>query len=737
MKKLRYLCIKLEASGRKAGRFLRIAMLCILAAALFYPMTALAAEADIHFGSESYSKGSSEEFPIGVYIRGDSKVGAYYVEVEYDNDRMRYISGGDSEQDGVVILQGTGLREEIKYMLRFQSIGGGRAGIRIRYAEVREAVENGGEAFTVTSLGEAPITIAGTDATGVSFFDQIENAAQGSTPQGNTSQGNEVQGNNPQGEVSQGESSPGETGNDGDGENKASNLYGIHTDIPILTAVDTGDGLRRYVVDHAEYIPEDVTWSYRTVEGMLGSSPVTFLTNTEGTVRILYLMEEIIMDGIPLGERFQPYAYSSEKNMLYLCQMRAEEGESYLYMSPYACSVWPEELTLQAITEEHVFLAMSGDGKGDFFQLDREGRLTKWNPEASKATASAQTRNLVYILAAAFGVMTIIGICTIRAVREKEKRQSRNREKERPKGKEVQDHEEYGNYENQEDWSYSDEDTEADDGDWRWDDIIEDYDAEGTRGGEAPVISVQNVTMVFHISTGNASSIKEYLIRRCKRQITFWEMTALDHVSFDVYKGEVVGIIGTNGSGKSTLLRIVSGALNPTEGRVLVDRRKVQLLTLGTGFDMELSAKENVYLNGAIIGYSKEFLDAHYEEIAAFAELEDFMEEKVKNFSSGMVSRLGFAIATAGDAAEILILDEVLSVGDEFFRKKSLARIREMIHGGSTVLMVSHGMGTILENCSKVVWIEKGKLKMVGEAKEVCGAYQGQGEVQEKVRDVS
>ena len=138
---------------------------------------------------------------------------------------------------------------------------------------------------------------------------------------------------------------------------------------------------------------------------------------------------------------------------------------------------------------------------------------------------------------------------------------------------------------------------------------------------------------------------------------------------------------------------------------------------------MELTARENVYLNGSIIGYSRKFLDEHYDEIVEFAELQDFMEEKVKNFSSGMVSRLGFSIATAGDAAEILILDEVLSVGDEFFKKKSLKRVKEMIHGGSTVLMVSHSLQTILDNCSKVVWIEQGELRMIGKRKTVCEAY--------------
>ncbi len=240
---------------------------------------------------------------------------------------------------------------------------------------------------------------------------------------------------------------------------------------------------------------------------------------------------------------------------------------------------------------------------------------------------------------------------------------------------------------------------------------------------DLPVISVKNVTMKFKVATENVSSLKEYIICAMKKKMTYRELLALNSINFDVMQGEVVGIIGSNGSGKSTLLKIVSGALRPTSGKVEVDRSKVQLLTLGTGFDMELTARENVYLNGAIIGYSREYIDEKYEDIVAFAELEGFMEEKMKNFSSGMVSRLGFAIATMRETPEILILDEVLSVGDEFFRKKSMARIQEMIHGGATVLIVSHSIETIIENCTKVIWIEKGIQKILGKPSEVCLAY--------------
>ena len=243
------------------------------------------------------------------------------------------------------------------------------------------------------------------------------------------------------------------------------------------------------------------------------------------------------------------------------------------------------------------------------------------------------------------------------------------------------------------------------------------------RTEEKPIISVQHVSMHFKVPLEGASSLKEYVIGGLRGKNKTRILRALDDISFEVRRGEILGIIGTNGSGKSTLLKIISGALLPTEGRVVADQDSIQLLTLGTGFDRELTARENVYLSGALLGYSREFIRRKYRRIVEFAELEGFMEQKVKNFSSGMVSRLGFAIATVGETAEILILDEVLSVGDMFFRKKSEQRIREMIHSGSTVLIVSHSTDTIIKNCTKAVWIEKGVLKEVGDPKKVCASY--------------
>lgn len=238
-----------------------------------------------------------------------------------------------------------------------------------------------------------------------------------------------------------------------------------------------------------------------------------------------------------------------------------------------------------------------------------------------------------------------------------------------------------------------------------------------------PVISVKNVTMEFQVPLEGSSSLKEYLIKVFTGKNSSRTLKALDKIHLNVYEGEVLGIIGTNGSGKSTLLKIISGALVPTKGSVKTREKNIRLLTLGTGFDRELTARENLYLNGALLGYSKSFLKKHYEEIVDFAELEGFMEQKVKNFSSGMVSRLGFAVAAAAEEPGILILDEVLSVGDVFFKEKSAARIRDLIQKGRAVLIVSHSTDTILRNCTRALWIEKGVQKLTGSPQEVCQAY--------------
>lgn len=238
-----------------------------------------------------------------------------------------------------------------------------------------------------------------------------------------------------------------------------------------------------------------------------------------------------------------------------------------------------------------------------------------------------------------------------------------------------------------------------------------------------PVISVKNVSMEFQVPLEGSSSLKEYLIKVFTGKNSSRTLKALRNIRLEVYEGEILGIIGTNGSGKSTLLKIISGALTPTRGRVEIEEENIQLLTLGTGFDRELTARENVFLNGALLGYSRSFLKEKYPDIVRFAELEGFMEQKIKNFSSGMVSRLGFAVAAAWENPGILILDEVLSVGDVFFKEKSTARIRELMKKGRAVLIVSHSTDTILRNCTRALWIEKGVQKLTGSPKEVCRAY--------------
>ncbi len=237
-----------------------------------------------------------------------------------------------------------------------------------------------------------------------------------------------------------------------------------------------------------------------------------------------------------------------------------------------------------------------------------------------------------------------------------------------------------------------------------------------------PILEVKNVTMNFRLANDRLSSLKEYMFNLLRKNIHYSTLTALDDVSFDIKKGEVFGIVGTNGSGKSTLLKILSGILMPTKGSSVAHGVIAPMLELGAGFDDDLTAYENVFLNGAILGYSKAYLQSKYDDIVAFAELEEFMGSPIRVFSSGMVMRLAFSIATIVDP-DILIVDEILAVGDARFQKKSRERMEELMSGGTTVIIVSHTLSQIRDLCTRVMWLEKGVVKMIGDTKEVCDAY--------------
>ena len=348
---------------------------------------------------------------------------------------------------------------------------------------------------------------------------------------------------------------------------------------------------------------------------------------------------------------------------------------------------------MQAVEEEEVCFAIDHEGNGGFFSL-QDPVPVPWTPADSDSSGSVQLRRILSVLAFATVLCVLFFASALLPSLARKLKRKRH--------------------------ASLSEDILVEDADL-WD---KSPSQDASPHNMPPVVSVRSISMVFMLSNAAPSGIKEYLIQRLKGQVRYRPFTALDHVSFDIFKGEVVGIIGTNGSGKSTLLRLIAGTLNPSSGQIIVDRKKVQLLTLGTGFDPELSARENIYLNGSLIGYSKAFIDRHFEDIVDFAELRPFIDQKVKNFSSGMVSRLAFSIATAGEAAEILILDEVFAVGDASFVGKSLARIQNLIHSGSTVIMVSHSLGRILEHCSRAIWLEQGSIRLMGDPKTVCSAYQ-------------
>ena len=230
--------------------------------------------------------------------------------------------------------------------------------------------------------------------------------------------------------------------------------------------------------------------------------------------------------------------------------------------------------------------------------------------------------------------------------------------------------------------------------------------------------------MDFLVDNGNSGTLKELFINIVKGKLHYNRFRAVDHVTAEVRRGEVIGIIGRNGAGKSTLLKMIAGVLHPTEGSIQIHGNIAPMLELGAGFDYELTARENIFLNGAILGYSKEFIRKKFDQIVEFAELKEFVDQPVRTYSSGMMMRLAFSIATQVDP-EILIVDEILSVGDSHFRQKSERRMRDMMSGGTTVLMVSHVLSQVRNMCDRVIWLDHGKVVMIGDTKTVCDAYEG------------
>lgn len=237
------------------------------------------------------------------------------------------------------------------------------------------------------------------------------------------------------------------------------------------------------------------------------------------------------------------------------------------------------------------------------------------------------------------------------------------------------------------------------------------------------IIKVDDVSMMFNMSSERIDNIKEYLIRLLKKELMFQEFWALKNITFELEKGDSLGIVGLNGSGKSTLLKLIAGVLKPTTGTVQTFGEIAPLIELGAGFDDDLSAEENIYLNGSILGYSTEYMRERFDSIIEFAELKDFVQVPLKNYSSGMKARLGFAIATM-NIPDILILDEVLSVGDFKFQEKSFKRTEEILKSGATVLFVSHSVEQVRKMCNKAIWLEHGVVKMFGDVNGVCTAYE-------------
>ena len=660
-------------------------LLAVILGIVTYDVPVKADEIDMRFGSESYEVDTRESFYVGVYVGSEEAEGEFEVQLSYDPVYLEYVSGAEETEEGLLTLTGELDETERKQLLTFRSLVGGETQIKIEKAVLIQDEEE--REVELSVLPVAPIAIA------------VEEEA---TLEHLYVNGIEV---------------------DGFTSDVMNYTLNMPYDIAelVVTGVATEDEAEVEVSDTALAEGENVI--YVTVNGRRDTTAVYELRVNRETAPAITETETTATEttgaaNVEVEDEKIPYGAEDEGDGLGLFSF------IWIMLTILICTIAAFEVLFFYIKHLDKKKQKKQDMAGS-----KKSRKDKYEDslEDSNSEQDEEDEDIEFI-----EEIDIDFIKKELSVRKGEDRKVMKSEPIRATVTETVKVEKDAVVPVEEKKETVAEKTET---------IVEkeatekkiieaekqNVEATQEEVKQEPVISVQDVCMNFKVATQNVSGIKELVIQKLKGKISFRTLKALDHVSFDVMQGEVVGIIGTNGSGKSTLLKLVSGALWPTSGKVVVDRNKVQLLTLGTGFDMELTAKENVYLNGAIIGYDKEFIDEKYDSIVEFAELEGFMEEKVKNFSSGMVSRLGFAIATAAETPEILILDEVLSVGDEFFRKKSLARVKEMIHGGSTVLMVSHGMSTIIENCSKAVWIEKGELKMIGDPKVVCAEYRKYG----------
>lgn len=241
-------------------------------------------------------------------------------------------------------------------------------------------------------------------------------------------------------------------------------------------------------------------------------------------------------------------------------------------------------------------------------------------------------------------------------------------------------------------------------------------------GKNGVMVNVDHVTIRFNLANQKVDNLKEYCIRMMKKELMFQEFLAVKDVSFRVGRGEAWAIVGNNGSGKSTILKAISGIIRPYKGKITVNGRIAPLIELGAGFDGNLTARENIFLNGCILGHSEKYMQEHFEEIVDFAELWDFLDSPIKNYSSGMKARLGFSVATSVNP-DLLIVDEILSVGDIKFKRKCQERIAKMRENGTTLLYVSHSMPEVQKMCTNAVWLDKGEMRMCGTTDEVCAAY--------------